>query len=592
MLECLPSRGAILSGSSSPPIVASAMALYHVQDRLSGNHINERGSLALKSSIERESFLRLSAPLLQDEEEEVEEEVIVNVPRDSEKSIAVPYASLRGVYAHYVALGWLNGIAISTAFAYCYYGQGGSANTCTALPSFFQLAWSFKFVLGAVQDATPLGGLRRAPYVVGGWSVCCGLGAVLAVFADDLSMLGYAGLVCGLECFMVTADTACDALVVGLTKVEGEDVRGSILANAYSCRFSAAMLSSAAIAVLYDGKDQGGTMPFALSLRTWWAVGVAPAAVFLLTGTFNTLKDAEKALIEPEARPSVAEAFGQFRECLKRPAAHRVGVALFVITSLSLVTNSASNAAAIQWFGYSNLQYGVDNTMSYVTLTVVLQLLKAYALRADWRALFGGAIFTMQAFYATFLLVVWLCWARNGWFYVFLNIDNQVAYDVTFFLSVVMVPELVEPGLEGVTYGAFTTLTNAAQNVAGAISVQLLGIWTVSNAVLKADTHQARANVTKLQVLCCLVGCAAIPFTLLLPSQKDACARLRQGPSKAWMADAVLVVIVLGMIYGVAMSVLPIVPATACLKLVGGSGCGAAADDDAAADDGGVGYCG
>ena len=173
-----------------------------------------------------------------------------------------------------------------------------------------------------------------------------------------------------------------------------------------------------------------------------------------------------------------------------------------------------------------------------------------------------------------------------------MNIDNQVAYDVTFFLSVVMVPELVEPGLEGVTYGAFTTLTNAAQNVAGAISVQLLGIWTVSNAVLKADTHQARANVTKLQVLCCLVGCAAIPFTLLLPSQKDACARLRQGPSKAWMADAVLVVIVLGMIYGVAMSVLPIVPATACLKLVGGSGCGAAADDDAAADDGGVGYCG
>ena len=144
-----------------------------------------------------------------------------------------------------------------------------------------------------------------------------------------------------------------------------------------------------------------------------------------------------------------------------------MGLALFAITSLSLVTNSASNAAAIQWrgaarrrlaasthqrrFDYSNLQYGVDNTASYFTLVLVLRFLKAYALQLDWRVLFGSAIAGMQVLYAAFLLVVWFCWARNGWLYVFLNIDNQVAYDVTFFLCVVMVPELVEPGLEGVT---------------------------------------------------------------------------------------------------------------------------------------------
>ena len=331
-------------------------------------------------------------------------------------------------------------------------------------------------------------------------------------------------------------------------------------------------------------------MPFALSLRTWWAVGVAPAGCMLVAGVFTHVRDAERALPgRDEAAPSVAAALGRFRACLRRPAAHRVGVALFCVTSLSLVTNSASNAAAIQWFGYSNLQYGVDNTMSYVTLTVVLQLLKAYALHCDWRALFSSAIFGMQAFYASFLIVVWCCWARNGWFYVFLNIDNQVAYDVTFFLSVVMVPELVEPGLEGVTYGAFTTLTNAAQNVASAVSVQLLGVWPLSNAALDADTHETRADVTRLQVACCLAGLAAIPFTLLLPSQKHDCARLRDAPSSRTMADAVLALIVLGMLYGATMSILPIVPATSCLKLVGGSGCGAAAaaDDDAP----GAAYC-
>jgi hypothetical protein len=339
------------------------------------------------------------------------------------------------------------------------------------------------------------------------------------------------------------------------------------------------------------------------------------------------------------------------------------------------VTNSASNAAAIQWFNYSNLQYGVDNTASYVTLTVVLQLLKRYALQSDWRLLFGSSIFGMQIFYGCFLLVVWLCWARNGWFYVFLNIDNQVAYDVTFFLSVIMVPELVEPGLEGVTrvagvftssrsrrrrsrYGAFTTLTNAAQNVAGAISVQLLGIWNaragvpffflssgrrratptdtgaflfflssgrrratptdtgaflfvifvrtptrdadrqVSNAALHRDDAASRWAVTKLQLTCCAVGLAALLFTPLLPSQKADCARLRDAPSSSGMAHVVLVLIVLGMIYGLAMAILPVIPATACLELVGGSGCSGPDDDTgghslADDDDGGVSsFCG
>ena len=97
------------------------MALMHVQDRMSGNNC-ERGSLTLKTQLERESFLRLSAPLLGEEE-----------PRESEKA-SVPAAALRAVYGHYVALGWLNGIAISTAFAYCYYEERASANTCTARP--------------------------------------------------------------------------------------------------------------------------------------------------------------------------------------------------------------------------------------------------------------------------------------------------------------------------------------------------------------------------------------------------------------------------------------------------------------------------
>ena len=150
---------------------------------------------------------------------------------------------------------------------------------------------------------------------------------------------------------------------------------------------------------------------------------------------------------------------------------------------------------------------------------------------------------------------------------------------------------LVEPGLEGVTYGAFTTLTNAAQNVASAISVQLLGVWDVSNAALARDDARSRANITRLQGACCLVGLASLLFLSMLPGQKRDCARLRAGPRSQASADAVLALIVVGMLYSVAMSILPVVPATACYRIVGGAGCGAADDDGAASDDA-SGFCG
>ncbi|KAH8060421.1 hypothetical protein JL720_13586 [Aureococcus anophagefferens] len=336
-------------------------------------------------------------------------------------------------------------------------------------------------------------------------------------------MLPYAGIVCALEVCMVCADTACDALVVGLTKTEA-DARGrdagaprrcfesssldrSTLANAYSCRFTAALLSSAAIAVLYDGPKQGATCP-SLSLRTWWAAGVAPAGCMLVAGVFTHVRDAERALPGRDEAALRRRGLGRFR--LRGPR-RTAPASAFCITSLS-------------------------------SLTIVLQLLKAYALHCDWRALFSSAIFGMQAFYASFLIVVWCCWARNGWFYVFLNIDNQVAYDVTFFLSVVMVPELVEPGLEGVTYGAFTTLTNAAQNVASAVSVQ------------PSASTTARGSATRRR---------AGPW----PTSSRSSSRL---------------------LYGATMSILPIVPATPCLarrrlRLRRA----AAADDDAP----GAAYC-
>lgn len=116
--------------------------------------------------------------------------------------------------------------------------------------------------------------------------------------------------------------------------------------------------------------------------------------------------------------------------------------------------------------------------------------------------------------------------------------------------------------------------------VASAISVQLLGVWNVSNRALARDDARARANMTRLQTACCGVGVASLLFLSMMPGQKADCARLRAGKRSTKAADAVLALIVVGMIYSVAMSVLPVIPATSCYKVVGGAGCGGQSGDD------------
>jgi hypothetical protein len=115
------------------------------------------------------------------------------------------------------------------------------ANTCTALSNFIQLAWTFKFVYGAFQDACPIGGKHRTPYILAGWAgaVACGVAlASLDLRQNGLPMLTYSIIAAALEFFMMFADVACDALVVGLSALEPDATRGTLLSNAYTTRFT------------------------------------------------------------------------------------------------------------------------------------------------------------------------------------------------------------------------------------------------------------------------------------------------------------------------------------------------------------------
>ena len=215
----------------------------------------------------------------------------------------------------------------------------------------------------------------------------------------------------------------------------------------------------------------------------------------------------------------------------------------------------------------------------------MLLLLKRHCLSTSWRKLYGTGVIAGQFVALGFLALVFCCPLRSGWFFVFLNLDTGVAADIAHFLGLIVIPEIIEPGLEAVTYGAVTTVINAAGTVAAGISNELLALWDLGNDAIARDDEAVRRHITYLQLVCTGFGLLALAFIPVLPRQKDECNKLRDRPSSKWASRGTLALIVLGMLWGTATSVLPLLP-FGCSKLLGGSGCD---DDGAEADDSGGG---
>ena len=65
-----------------------------------------------------------------------------------------------------------------------------------------------------------------------------------------------------------------------------------------------------------------------------------------------------------------------------------------------------------------------------------------------------------QVFNLLYLLTVYYRPFKDGWWYVFTQVDMEFAYAFTFVIGIIIVPEITQPGFEGVVYGAITTYSN------------------------------------------------------------------------------------------------------------------------------------
>ena len=69
------------------------------------------------------------------------------------------------------------------------------------------------------------------------------------------------------------------------------------------------------------------------------------------------------------------------------------------------------------------------------------------------------------------------------------------------------------------------------------------------------------------------IATSSLLFMPFFPRQKDDIARLKQLPPSPWMGTCTIALLALLMIFGTVFACLPIIPATSCLLIAGGSGC-------------------
>jgi len=394
--------------------------------------------------------------------------------------------------------------------------------------------------------------------------------ALLGEYGVPLPLELIAGIFLAITFAYIIADCAADAVCVAWTNFEPEETRGSLITTAYLIRFIANILSSSVLAFMFNGPPTEGSFSWGLttSQLLWIVVGTVALLMF---PSLIWMKEPQEELPEMP----ICERLIQFRDLMAQPAAYRIALSMTGLTTLSLVTNNASNNANAAWFHMTPLQFGLSSAINCVVLSYGMWAFKRYMLNVNWQLSFAIGIIGMQILGLVYLLTIYVGIFRNGWWIVFTSQDQELAYTLIFAIGIVIIPEIATPGFEGIVYGAITTYQNCSQNITAVLNNLLLAIWqsNTSQEQLESDTPEVKRNMAFLTVLTVLVALSSLFVLPLLPSQKPEIARLKTQPGSIVMGNLMMLLLVFMMVVGTVFSCLPIFPSTACLIIAGGSGC-------------------
>jgi len=522
------------------------------------------------------------------------------MPGTIDDDFAVDRKMLLGLYSTHALVGLVNGVFLQNLIKpICLYVFEGILNKnvtfaqCNIAPFVFQMPWMFKVFYAVVLDKLPLLGSRRYGWVVLGWgaALCC-LGVICFWIKSFVAMKEFASynalLMCTCALYMF-AEVSADGLTIELSQSEPEHRRGMLIVNSQIVRFVTTASVLVGSALLLNGLKmypspltQDGLFDFGLSLEQlhWTVLGLA-MPLYLMVVCFLRDPPDRGQCREYDCQELVAA----FWDTLQSKAMLSMIVFNVGFVAIAGLGNPAAVALATI-VAPTPLQLNLAAFLSKVLFVCGIWVFRRFFMARNWRVTCCWIHVLLLLEGAFYLLVIYDIdgIGQSGLFYCFGDCPINMIVSMSQVVSLLAAAEISKSGLEATTYELLTTMHNVAIALNASIGNSLIAAFDINQInhdvyeAARSNGTQGRFNEILRNATIVTMGIQLLGtmiFVWLLPQDMIMCRVWRD--DIAWRTHRVgafaLLVAVSVFCYSVTLLILVLVPATRCLKLVGGQGC-------------------
>lgn len=518
-----------------------------------------------------------------------------------------------GLYCNYALIGLINGCLVAViAKPICMYVFDGVANEkvtysqCNMGATLLQMPWNFKVFYAFLVDRVRLFGARRKYWMICGWTVSLallGLGALFVdSFAKDQNWPAYMYLMMG-TCFCyMFANVAADGLVVELSQLEPPERRGYIMTTAQMVRFGTTAGILAFNAILTNGPAMypptpGADLPktlFDFGLNIWQLhLMLFVLAVPIYITMVVCIDDAPPSPDgQEQERETSVDALKNMWLTLKSKAMFMMiifNVGFITIAHLGEPTSPALASIVVP----TPILLSTSSLLGQLLFVFGVWIFRRYFMNVNWRftCCWTGMLQQLETMFIFAIIYDFAGIGQSGAFYAFGDFFLSLVSGIAQVVSSLATIEIARPGLEATTYELLVTIHNCALAFNTNIVNTLMPVFNINeitggeNGTYTADggANKDKYNTYMTQATLVCAGiqiCGTLFFMWFLPATKEMCHTWKEDTRfhKTWVAVTGFCIAVVVFFYSITLSLFTLFPATSCLKIAGGNGCGN--DDD------------
>ncbi|EQC26908.1 hypothetical protein SDRG_15241 [Saprolegnia diclina VS20] len=510
-----------------------------------------------------------------------------------------------GLLAQYAAVGVVYGCLPALVYPVYVKYMNFAGYEAASYSVLITICWSFKVFLGMLSDCFPIGGYKRRPYMLIGWSICLACMCLMAfapfpepylgkslrlsaaaiskVRGGDLSNLtaeqkqlvnvdaageaNYWILLSSLGSFgYMLADVAADAMVVEYAHREPIHIRGRLQSAIYAVRYAFSMLPLLIVGICMNGPEYDGSFTWSIGPNVIFAVLIAPCALAIWATLFLIVEDRG-------VKPYVRSYLWNLWNLLRLRVMWQICAFRFLSNFFYNFDSTATPIIPSLWATVRPLTKSLFAVANALLTSVAIYICGRYGLNWNWRTTIALATIGVMTIDGTILMLTTWNVVREEYFFSTTLLPDSLPAGIRFIVSGYCAVEIADIGNEGVVFGLVTTIVNLATPFS-TVFYKLLGSYlTLRPKDLANDTYDVRLQVTYSYAIAYGFKMLSFAFLPLLPPQKAAVQKLkRKGGSSTPAAIAVLAVFSFALVFSIVTNVMALFPQTSCYRVAGGNG--------------------